>query len=509
MKKTVLLLAVISLFAAGALAKTQALIRKDGRRHVGLITKARDKDGYNVKMRIGVIFVPSKEVARIVDAATPLEEFRAKLAKVKPENLKARYKLAQWAFRRGLLSEAGDVLQTILKSDANHERAKLLLEEIEARKIRTEDPAKLREEYFTRRAAIGAKDAKGYLLLGKWAYDKKLLREAKVVLDTALKINPGLVEAATLLDKINAAIDAGNASTAGVQDKYLLSTADIQKVRLEEFRQKDDLVRVKYRNRVLQRFVAAMSGRDEFEKDMRFGEKFKGYTSIKKLQYILDPARDIAPETLDTLKKDILIETDPVFMKTFRSKIWPVVKQNCATTACHGAPKGVGKVKLFNAPARGGKIAYTNFIILAGTCGKKGGRVLDRDTPHDSLLLEYLLKKSLAKRPHPTTKKAIRHLFKDREQAAYKVILDWISSLSAPGYPDYRLEYKPPFDMKLDLSGGGGTLPPRKKPAVTPRKKPAVTPRKKPAVPPRKKPAVTPRKKSGAGGEGRRTREKL
>jgi len=491
MKKTVLSLAVISLFAAGALAKTQALIRKDGRRHVGLITKARDKDGYNVKMRIGVIFVPSEEVARIVDAATPLEEFRAKLAKVKPENLKARYKLAQWAFRKGLLSEAGDVLQAILKSDANHERAKLLLEEIEAKKKRTEDPAKLREIYFTRRAAIRARDAKGYLMLGQWAYEKKLLREAKVVLDTALAIDPKLAEAKALLAKINAGITAGGASTAGVQDKNLLSIADIYKVRLEEFRQKGDLVGVKYRNRVLQRFVAAMSGRDDFEKDMRFGRKFMGYTSIKKLQYILNPERDIAPETLDTLKKDIIIESDPVFMKTFRSRIWPIVRQNCATTACHGDPKGKGNVKLFNTPARDGKITYTNFIILAGTSGKKGGRVLDRDTPGDSLLLEYLLPKSLAKRPHPTTKTAIRNLFKNREQTAYKMILGWISALSAPGYPDYRLDYKPPFGMKLELSGGGGTLPARGKSGEG----------SGGALPPRKKP--------GAGGEGGRIREKL
>ncbi|MDP6546087.1 MAG: hypothetical protein QGH60_19065 [Phycisphaerae bacterium] len=463
MKKAVLSLAVILLFAAGAFAKTQALIRKDGRRHVGLISKAQDKDGYNVKMRIGVIFVPSNEVARIEDATTPLEEFRGRLAKIKPADVKARYKLAQWAFRKRLLSESGDVLKAILKVEPNHKRAKLLLEEIEARKVRTEDPAKLREEYFKRRAAIGANDAKGNLMLGQWAYEKKLLRDAKVVLETALRIDPKLAEAAKLLAKINAAITAGGASTAGVQDKFLLSMTDVYKVRLEEFRQKGDLVGVKYRKRVLQRFIAAMSGRDDFEGDMHFGKKFMGYTSIKKLQYILDPNRDIAPETLDTLKKDIIIESDPIFMRTFRSRIWPIVRQNCATTACHGAPEGKGKVKLFSSPARDGRITYTNFVILAGSSGKKGGRVLDRDTPAESLLLEYLLPKSQAKRPHPVTKKAIRNLFKNREQPAYKLLRDWISALSAPGYPDYHLEYKPPFGMKLDLSGGGGTLPPRGK----------------------------------------------
>ena len=462
MKKAVLSLAVILLFAAGALAETQALIRKDGRRHVGLITKDEDRDGYNVRMRIGVIFVPSNEVARIEDATTPLEEFRSRLAKLKPKNVKERYRLAQWAFNKGLLSEAGDVLNAILKIDANHERAKLLIAEIAAKKKRTDDPAKLRQEFIGRRAALRAKDAKGHLRLGKWAFENELLSEAQGVLTTALKLNPELAEAATLLNKINAAIAVVGTTTAGIRDKYLLSPADIYKVRLEEFSQEGDVVRVKYRNRVLRRFVAAMSGRDEFKDDMRFGGKFMGYPSIKKLQYILDPDRDIAPETLDTLKKDIIIESDPLFMKMFRSRIWPVVRQNCATVACHGAPEGVGKFKLFNAPARDGKITYTNFIILAGASDKKAGRMLDRDTPQDSLLLEYLLPKSVAKYPHPDTKKTIRNLFKDREQPAYKIISDWISSLSAPGYPDYRLEYKPPFDMKLNLSGGGSALPPRR-----------------------------------------------
>ena len=463
MKKAMLSLAIVSMFAAGALAKTQALIRKDGRRHVGLITKDEDRNGYNVKMRIGEIFVPANEVARIEDATTPLEEFRGRLAKIKPEDVKERYQLARWAFRKDLLSEAADVLKAILKVDAKHKRAKLLLQQIEAKKVRTKDPAKLRQEYYGRRAVIGSNDAKGYLQLGKWAYENKLLSEAQDSLTRALKINPELAEVAALLNKINAAIADGGTTTGGVEDKLLLSMADIYKIRVEEFGRKGDVVRVRYRNRVLQRFVAAMSGRDEFANDMRFGEKFMGYTVIKKLQYILDPVREIAPETLETLKKDILIESDPLFMKTFRSRIWPVVRQNCATAACHGAPKGVGKLKLFNSPGRDAKINYTNFIILAGASDKQGGRVLDRDTTQESLLLEYLLPKAVAKRPHPATKKAIRNLLKDRKQPAYKIIHDWISSLSAPGYPDYRLEYKPPFGMKLNLSGGGGALPPRRR----------------------------------------------
>jgi len=466
MRKSVLSLAFVSIFVAGALAKTQALIRKDGRRHLGLITKANvgGRDGYKVQMRIGEIFVPSDEVDRIEDAATPIEEFRGKLAKIKPADVKGRYNLARWAFKKGLLLEASGVLKGILEIDPNHQRAKLMLRQIEAKKVRTEDPAKLHQKYMERRAGIRAGDAKGFLLLGRWAYDSKLYRDAKDALERALKAGPELVEAAKLLNKVNSVLTTeGPTSTDGVSDDSLLSVADIARVRLKEFRPEGDIVGVKFRNRVLRRFVSAMSGRDEFESDKDFGRKFMGYTSIKKLQYIMDPARNIDPDVLKSIKADILIETDPLFMKTFRSRIWPVVRQNCAATACHGAPEGVGGLKLFNVPARDIRIPYTNFVILAGSVGKTGGRVLDRDTNDESLLLEYLIPKSLAKYPHPKTKKPMRVLFKDRQHPAYKIIKDWIGSLASPGYPDYRLEYKPPFGMKLNLSGGGGTLPPRRR----------------------------------------------
>jgi tetratricopeptide (TPR) repeat protein len=464
MKKAVLSLAFVSILVSMAFAKTQALIRKDGRRHIGLVTKAQGKDGYNVQMRIGEIFVPSSEVDRIEDAATPIEEFRAKKAKLKPTNVKGRYKLAQWAFKKGLLMEASDVLKEILKTDANHERAKLLLEEIDAKKKRTQDPPKLHQVYIGRRAGVRPSDSKGFMELGKWAYENKLYSDAKDALSRALKVDPDLVEAARLLSKVANALTAAGPSTGGVRDKNLLSVADVSRVRLEEFRLVGDIVGVKYRNRVLRRFVTAMSGRDEFETNKDFGRKFMGYPSIKKLQYIMNPDRDIEPDTLEALKTDILVETDPMFMRQFRSKIWPIIKQNCATMGCHGAPEGVGGLKLFNVPARDVRISYTNFVILAGSSGAKVGRVLDRDTVQDSLLLEYLLPASVAKYPHPKTKKNIRNLFKNRQAPAYKIISGWIDSLAAPGYPDYRLEYKAPFGMKLNLSGGGGTLPPRKRP---------------------------------------------
>jgi len=481
MKKVLVLLVVVGVFAAGALAqaKTQALIRKDGRRHVGRIT--RTANGYEVRMKVGVIVVPAHEVDRIEDATTPIEEFAGRLAKVtksSPKSAPAHFKLAQWAFKNGLLSEAKDTLQIALELDKDYFRAKLLLKQIDAKLKRT-DPSKLKEKYREKRALLEKNDVKGYVALGKWAMENKLLKEARAALKTALNIDPNYAPALKLLKEVDKAIEG---VTLG--DEYLLSLEDIYKVRLEEFRLTGDPVRVQYRKRVLQRFVAAMSGRDDFSNDARFGEKFMGYSTLKRLQYILDPERDIDQAALQTLKKDILVKSDPAFMKEFRTRVWPVVRQACATTACHGAPKGKGKFKLFNSPARNVKIPYTNYVILAGTVGKKGRRVLDRDTPDESLLLEYLIPKSLAKSQHPGKK--IRHAIKNREQRAYKLVRDWIASLRSPGYPDYRLDYKPPLGMKLHLSGGGGALVPRRGGTLRPRPDGALKPRPDDALQPRR-----------------------
>jgi hypothetical protein len=461
MKKAILSLAVISMFVTGALAKTQALTRKDGRKHVGLITKDLARDGYTVKMRVGEVFVPADQVASIEDAGTAAEEFRDQLAKIKPADVKARYKLAKWAFSQGLLTEPQGVLKGILKIDPSHERAQLLLKQISAKVLRTEDPAKAKQNFRRRKAAIKSTDAKGFLELGKWAFERKLYRDAKGVLETSMRLDPDSVETAKLLIKVNTALKTSGATSVAARGANLLSTEDISRVRLEEFRLEGDIVRVKYRNRVLQRFVKAMSGRDQFEDDKDFGRTFLGYTSIKQLRYILDPDRNIEQADLDTVKKDIFIDSDPMFMKRFRTKIWPVVKMNCASATCHGAAKGVGGLKLFNTPGSDVRVAYTNFIILVGTVDKKDNHLVDRDINEDSLLLEYLLPRSLAKNPHPKTKRVIRNLFKNRKQPAYKILSKWIASLANPGYPNFKLDYKPPFGMKLKLSGGGGPLRPR------------------------------------------------
>jgi len=78
----------------------------------------------------------------------------------------------------------------------------------------------LREKYFQRRAGLSIKDAKGFLMLGRWAYENNLPNEAKVAIDTALRIDPTQADAKELLGKIDASTaDAEKAAHFDAQDK--------------------------------------------------------------------------------------------------------------------------------------------------------------------------------------------------------------------------------------------------------------------------------------------------
>jgi len=394
MKRMSVLLACCLLLVDVAFAKTQAVVTRDGRKIVGEVTEV--EGGYTVKTRFGDIFVRKDDVVSIQEVTTVREEYLAKLAKIDPNNAEEHYELGDWAFRQGLLTEAQSELQAVLKLEKDHEKARLLMQLVEAKINRTKPP------------------------------------------------KPGTPRTRGPRFKI--------------KDEYLVSREDIYHIRIEEWRRKDDVVRVRFRNDLIRRFIEMMRGRREFEDNPRFREKFLALSSMKKLRYIMLNEGDNV-----SVKNDILIESHPAFMKEFRLRIWPMLARGCADSACHGAPRGVGGLKLFNVPAYDERIPYTNFAILVGYTFERGRRLIDRSTHKKSVLLQYGLPPKMAQRKHITE---IAPLFANNKHANYKRLLQWIEGLSKPNYPDYRMRYRPPFGMKLDLSGGS-SLPPPSEPRDT------------------------------------------
>ena len=381
------------LLAAVAAAKTQAVYKKDGGKIVGVVTKT-DR-GYNVKTRFGVIFVAKENVDRIEDAPTPKEVYEERLGKIDPNNPEQQYKLGEWAFGVGLFREARRSLQAALKVKPDHARAKLLLRQVEA-KIVTVGPR-------TRPVGTGA-------------------------------------------------------ARHAVKPEYLVSREDVYRIRMVEYRPESGrVVRVRFRNNVLDRYIETMLGQEGFRK-----ETFLALSPVAKLQHILRNKPD-----KEGLKKDILIEADPQFMLDFRRRVWPLLARSCAPSTCHGSADGKGKLKLFAVGLRDDRIPYTNFAVLAGFVSKSGRRVIDRGQHEKSLLLQFGLPKKEAGTGDSHPKKKIPVLFTDKKNENYKDVLKWIGELQAQ-YPNYRLKYRPPFGMKLHL-GGEVDMPPRES-GLPPRK---------------------------------------
>ncbi len=325
--------------------------------------------------------------------------------------------------------------------------------------------SKAQNDYLEQRRSIKTDDPDALFRLADWVWKKypdnlELLDNAGMDLKEALKLKPDHRRAKLLAIQVDAKIkmlkentgpkDAGVVAQPAVSDKFLLNDRDILWVRLREYKPAvDKRLSIKFENRVLQRYCDSMRGSDVDGWDKIGKEKrFYNMPYWKRMDEILRNRPDDI-----SLLQDIHITRDPRFMVDFRSKVWPVVQQSCASANCHGGPRPVGGFKLFNIASSNEKIDFTNFIILSGF-GRTGHKIIDRQRVENSLLLQYGLNSKVAKKLHPKVGGAdFKPAFLSMNSASYKNIRKWIASLEGPMAPDYRLEYKPPFGMKLNTSG--------------------------------------------------------
>jgi hypothetical protein len=311
------------------------------------------------------------------------------------------------------------------------------------------------DEYQDLRAKMDLSKAEDRLKLGEWAMEHDMLEKAREEFQAALKIDPKYERARLRLRQVEAKIEARKkptvgpdgttrpappATLTGIRPEWLVSEGDIHHIRLEEMTGKYR-GGVEFRNDVLKRFIEAMRGVEDFEQK-GFEERFKGASRVDQARYMLRKL-----DRSSAMKDDIILKADPRFMLEFRRYVWPIVAQHCAAAQCHGGTQPVGGLKLFKIAGSSVKVDYTNFVLLDGIA--RGGRpVINRTTPDRSLLLEFGLPAEIAYYAHP---KKITPPFKSREDRQYLRVLDWIRSLANyPSAPDYRLQYRPPFGMKLN-----------------------------------------------------------
>ncbi len=376
--------------------KTKVVKLVDGRTLTGVVREI--KDGIELETKFGVVRFKRDQIESMTDVAPKADEYAARKAKIDESSSKDFYELARWVWDNyrndtDMLQKAREDIEESLNIDPANERAKLLLRQVDA-----------------------------------------VLNGSSQPITTGHLIKP------------TGKNTAGNGTVADV-DKYLISQEDIYWIRLMELAAKDS-VSVTFMNNAVNRYIELMKGKtvdgwDRIGNDRRF----RAASPTEKVQEILRNQFDNTD-----LLKDVQITRDPSFMIEFRSKVWPQVKQYCASPQCHGGPQPKGGFKFFVMP-NNVKADYTNFVILSCFRNSEGRKLIERDDVDTSLLLQYGLNPKVARFVHPkVNNQDITFMYPNINAKTYKTASRWIQSLTRPE-PNYHLQYKVPFGMKIDVSG--------------------------------------------------------
>jgi hypothetical protein len=312
-------------------------------------------------------------------------------------------------------------------------------------------------------AKLAPNDVQGRLALSRDALDQRQHVLAREAAEAARTIDPNNADAVALLETIRSqmrmeqqarsatqpatapagAAAGGTATGAGaatqpagetagrVGNIRLLSQSDINAIRQAELRPEDRNVRIRFDRDVSRRFMrhANLQPRE-----------WNLIPDTEKVQRILEEG---TPE----MRRDVLILNDPPVLFQFRRQVQPWVLQNCATSGCHGGNAAAQPTLVV--PGDSDAAAYTNFYLMQRykkevkptgdmLFGRGDMRLVDRQRPEQSLVLQNALPGSIAEFDHPDVPN-YRPALRNVNDPRYRVVLDWISSLR-PVDTNYGIE---------------------------------------------------------------------
>ena len=301
-------------------------------------------------------------------------------------------------------------------------------------------------------AKLGPKDVASRLAIARQAMTAQEYAVARNAAEQVLAIDPNNAEAVALESTIESQMrmernsqkpaEEAPPSTAKTTtrpvDQRTLRPSEINAIRQAEMRPDDAGVRVRFEHNVQHRFVDFL-GKDH-------AGSFYSLNPMQQAQRIL---RDGPPE----MREDVIIVNDPPALLQYRRVIQPFVVLNCATAACHGGNQSATSFQLL-IPPDSDAATYTNFYILTrysqpsrqssdGVFGNGLVKMIDRQHPQHSLLLEYALPGSMAEFQHPEVTN-FRPPLRGTSDARYRQMLDWIGSTLVAVEPDYGFDFKTP-----------------------------------------------------------------
>ena len=299
---------------------------------------------------------------------------------LEPDQYSARYTLALWLYNKKMYGEAKTELESLLDATSHYEAKRLLVE------------VKAQLELVQRQSTPG-EDAEE---------PKNTARERTS--DTrGLLGSPVLSDAEVNLIRVYE-LDLGNPPKVQVPRSLIKSL-------LEQYAN-NELIPAK-----------------QVERDAFYS---KEPIEIVKTLFALK-ARNLYGE--------IKVVTEPESLSVFKRRVhdgWLIA--NCATSRCHGGPDA-GRFFLHSRDSKDDNTRYTNLLILLRSRFDTLPLV-DPEKPTDSLLFQYALPKTEARRPHPDVRGWTPALTSGRKNLQEDFV-DWVRAMRLPR-GDYPIEYVPP-----------------------------------------------------------------
>lgn len=325
----------------------------------------------------------------------------------------------------------------------------------------------LTKEYQRRFNALEPGDVAGHYALAEWCREQGEYALAFEQAEYVLKLDPRHADArllrTTALRKMNekARPAAQAAAAAG-----LISLEDVQRLRFIELLDSQaapvpanlrESVSVRFDRGLLNDFLNAMGDAPEFSGRAN-RQRFFALSPTERLQVIRQYS-GLA------YQPRIQIMNDPVVFRRFRP-VLALIERGCATRDCHGGENPAPPFGLRSLPQYPEQSLYTQFLILDRVVLGRY-RLIDRDRPAESLILQYGLPARLGRLAHPRVQQTeIKPLYPSgTNEPNYRMVLDWIDMLRTPrplngirleGYP----EPPPPSATLASQPGGGASTRP-------------------------------------------------
>ncbi|MEE9129768.1 MAG: hypothetical protein V3T84_07090 [Phycisphaerales bacterium] len=139
---------------------------------------------------------------------------------------------------------------------------------------------------------------------------------------------------------------------------------------------------------------------------------------------------------------EIRVQTEPHSLNLFRRRVhdsW--LMNNCATSRCHGGVHA-GRFFLHGKAHKDERVRYTNLLILERLDLDPQWPLINYDEPTMSLIIQYALPRTLARKPHPDVP-GWKPVFTRSNQRLLQDTIQWIEAMLQPR-PDYPVRYEPP-----------------------------------------------------------------